>query len=46
MILMNDFKSEPPELREVMLGAARRVLDFLHFCGHIECSDAEQLILT
>lgn len=26
MILMNDFKAEPPELREAMLGAARRVL--------------------
>lgn len=27
MILMNDFKAEPPELREAMLGAARRVLE-------------------
>jgi dTDP-4-amino-4,6-dideoxygalactose transaminase len=27
MILMNDFKAEPPELRETMLGAARRVLE-------------------
>jgi len=27
MILMNDFKGEPPELREAMLGAARRVLE-------------------
>lgn len=27
MILMNDFKSEPPEMREAMLGAAKRVLD-------------------
>lgn len=27
MILMNDFKAEPAELREAMLGAVRRVLD-------------------
>lgn len=27
MILMNDFKAEPDELRESMLGAARRVLE-------------------
>lgn len=27
MILMNDFKAEPPELREAMLDAARRVLE-------------------
>jgi dTDP-4-amino-4,6-dideoxygalactose transaminase len=27
MILMNDFKTEPPELREVMLAATRRVLE-------------------
>ena len=27
MILMNDFKAEPPELREAMLGAAQRVLE-------------------
>lgn len=27
MILMNDFKAEPPELREQMLGAVRRVLE-------------------
>ena len=27
MILMNDFKAEPPELRLAMLGAARRVLE-------------------
>jgi dTDP-4-amino-4,6-dideoxygalactose transaminase len=27
MILMNDFKAEPPELRDAMLGAARRVLE-------------------
>ena len=27
MILMNDFKAEPPELREAMLAAARRVLE-------------------
>lgn len=27
MILMNDFKAEPPEMREAMLGAVRRVLD-------------------
>lgn len=27
MILMNDFKAEPPEIREAMLGAARRVLE-------------------
>ena len=27
MILMNDFKAEPPELREAMLSAARRVLE-------------------
>jgi dTDP-4-amino-4,6-dideoxygalactose transaminase len=27
MILMNDFRAEPPELREAMLGAARRVLE-------------------
>lgn len=27
MILMNDFKAEPPTLREAMLGAARRVLE-------------------
>jgi len=27
MILMNDFKTEPPELREAMLDAARRVLE-------------------
>lgn len=27
MILMNDFKAEPPELREAMLGAAERVLN-------------------
>ena len=27
MILMNDFKAEPSELREAMLGAARRVLE-------------------
>jgi dTDP-4-amino-4,6-dideoxygalactose transaminase len=27
MILMNDFKSEPPELREAMLVAVRRVLE-------------------
>lgn len=27
MILMNDFKDEPAELREAMLGAARRVLE-------------------
>jgi dTDP-4-amino-4,6-dideoxygalactose transaminase len=27
MILMNDLKAEPPELREAMLGAARRVLE-------------------
>src|SRR5450759_920230 len=27
MILMNDFKAEPAELREAMLGAARRVLE-------------------
>lgn len=27
MILMNDFKAEPPELRESMLGAVRRVLE-------------------
>jgi dTDP-4-amino-4,6-dideoxygalactose transaminase len=26
-MLMNDFKAEPPELREAMLGAARRVLE-------------------
>lgn len=27
MILMNDFKAEPPEMREAMLSAARRVLE-------------------
>uniref|UniRef100_Q3AST0 Pyridoxal phosphate-dependent enzyme n=1 Tax=Chlorobium chlorochromatii (strain CaD3) TaxID=340177 RepID=Q3AST0_CHLCH len=27
MILMNDFKAEPPELREAMLGAAQRVIE-------------------
>ena len=27
MILMNDFKAEPAELREAMLGATRRVLE-------------------
>lgn len=27
MILMNDFKAEPPELREEMFGAVRRVLE-------------------
>lgn len=27
MILMNDFKAEPPEIREAMLAAARRVLE-------------------
>jgi dTDP-4-amino-4,6-dideoxygalactose transaminase len=27
MILMNDFKAEPCELREAMLGAVRRVLE-------------------
>lgn len=27
MILMNDFKAESPEIREAMLGAARRVLE-------------------
>lgn len=27
MILMNDFKAEPPELREAMLDSARRVLE-------------------
>lgn len=27
MILMNDFKAEPPELREAMLSAARRVIE-------------------
>ena len=27
MILMNDFKAEPPELREAMLGAVKRVLE-------------------
>ncbi len=27
MILMNDFKAEPPELREAMQGAVRRVLE-------------------
>jgi len=27
MILMNDFKGEPPALRDAMLGAVRRVLD-------------------
>jgi len=27
MIQMNDFKAEPPELREAMLGAVRRVLE-------------------
>ena len=27
MILMNDFKAEPPELREAMLDGARRVLE-------------------
>lgn len=27
MILMNDFKAEPPELRDAMLGAAKRVID-------------------
>lgn len=27
MILMNDFKAEPPELREAMLNATRRVLE-------------------
>ena len=27
MILMNDFKAEPPELREAMLGAVQRVLE-------------------
>ncbi|MFA9231619.1 MAG: DegT/DnrJ/EryC1/StrS family aminotransferase, partial [Microgenomates group bacterium] len=27
MILMNDFKAEPPELREAMMVAARRVLE-------------------
>lgn len=27
MILMNDFKAEPPEMREAMLGAVRRVLE-------------------
>jgi dTDP-4-amino-4,6-dideoxygalactose transaminase len=27
MILMNDFKAEPPELREAMLNAAKRVLE-------------------
>lgn len=27
MILMNDFKAEPPELREAMLSAAKRVID-------------------
>ena len=27
MILMNDFKAEPPKLREAMLGAAQRVLE-------------------
>jgi dTDP-4-amino-4,6-dideoxygalactose transaminase len=27
MILMNDFKAEPPELREAMLDAAKRVLE-------------------
>ena len=27
MILMNDFKAEPPEMREAMLAAAKRVID-------------------
>ena len=27
MILMNDFKAEPAELREAMLGAAQRVIE-------------------
>jgi dTDP-4-amino-4,6-dideoxygalactose transaminase len=27
MILMNDFKAEPPDLREAMLGAVRRVVE-------------------
>ena len=27
MILMNDFKAEPPELRDAMLEATRRVLE-------------------
>ena len=27
MILMNDFKAEPPELRDAMLAAAKRVID-------------------
>ena len=26
-ILMNDFKAEPPEIREAMLDATRRVLE-------------------
>ncbi len=42
MILMNDFKAEPPELREAMLDAVRRVLESGWFVLGGEVSSFEQ----
>lgn len=42
MILMNDFKAEPPELREAMLGAVGRVLESGWYVLGNEVSDFEK----
>jgi dTDP-4-amino-4,6-dideoxygalactose transaminase len=42
MILMNDFKAEPPELRAAMLNAAKRVLDSGWFVLGNEVSEFEK----
>ena len=42
MILMNDFKAEPAELREAMLGAARRVLESGWYVLGKEVADFEK----
>src|SRR5580765_7274482 len=42
MILMNDFKAEPAELREAMLASAQRVLMSGWYVLGNECSDFER----
>jgi dTDP-4-amino-4,6-dideoxygalactose transaminase len=42
MILMNDFKAEPAELREAMVAAARRVIDSGWYVLGAECKAFEQ----
>ena len=43
MILMNDFKAEPAEMREAQLEAARRVLESGWYVLGSECQAFEQL---